>query len=101
MAEDSDSSSNESFDEILPDPTLLEDGRLDILSDGKLIKKIIKNGDDGSSPRKDSQVTVHYTGTLVDGTKFDSSYDRGEPFSFKLGIGHVIKGWDIAVRTMK
>ncbi len=55
----------------------------------------------GEEARAGKQVTVHYTGYLQDGTKFDSSVDRGEPFSFPLGAGRVIKGWDEGVAGMK
>lgn len=55
----------------------------------------------GPSPQSGQEVTVHYTGTLEDGTKFDSSFDHGQPFKFKIGVGGVIKGWDEGVMTMK
>jgi peptidylprolyl isomerase len=56
---------------------------------------------DGASPRQGQTVVVHYTGWLTDGTKFDSSVDRGKPFEFVLGAGQVIRGWDEGLASMK
>ena len=55
----------------------------------------------GAAPTAGKQVKVHYTGTLENGKKFDSSVDRKEPFSFTIGVGQVIPGWDQGVMTMK
>ena len=55
----------------------------------------------GPSPRPGQTAVVHYTGTLTGGTQFDSSRDKGQPYSFVLGTGTVIKGWDEGVATMK
>ncbi len=55
----------------------------------------------GETAQQGQTVTVHYTGWLKDGKKFDSSVDRGQPFKFKLGAGEVIRGWDQGVEGMK
>ena len=55
----------------------------------------------GATAQAGQTVTVHYTGWLENGKKFDSSIDRGQPFSFPLGAGRVIKGWDEGVQGMK
>ena len=55
----------------------------------------------GATPQRGQTVTVHYTGTLENGSKFDSSLDRGKPADFKIGVGSVIKGWDEGLMTMK
>ncbi|CAL9122294.1 unnamed protein product [Musa textilis] len=66
-----------------------------------LRKKLVKEGEGWDHPEAGDEVEVHYTGTLLDGSKFDSSRDRGTPFKFNLGQGQVIKGWDEGIKTMK
>jgi peptidylprolyl isomerase len=65
------------------------------------LKYIVVEEGNGATPQAGQTVTVHYTGTLEDGTKFDSSRDRNSPFSFKIGVGQVIQGWDEGVGDMK
>lgn len=55
----------------------------------------------GATPQKGQTVTVHYTGTLENGKKFDSSYDHGRPADFRIGVGAVIPGWDEGLMSMK
>lgn len=80
------------------EPTMSEQNAVTTPSGLKYVD--LKDGD-GATPQRGQTVTVHYTGTLEDGSKFDSSRDRGTPFSFKIGVGQVIKGWDEGVGTMK
>ena len=66
---------------------------------GELSIESIKDGT-GAEAVAGKTVSVHYVGTLTDGSKFDSSRDRGEPFNFRLGAGQVIRGWDEGLKDM-
>jgi FKBP-type peptidyl-prolyl cis-trans isomerase len=70
------------------------------MSEAELVIEDLRVGN-GAEATAGQTVSVHYTGTLTDGKKFDSSHDRGQPFKFKLGAGQVIKGWDQGVAGMK
>ncbi|NP_001133896.1 peptidyl-prolyl cis-trans isomerase FKBP4 [Salmo salar] len=69
--------------------------------DGGVLKLVKQEGTGTELPMTGDKVFVHYVGTLLDGTLFDSSRERGEKFSFELGKGQVIKAWDLGVATMK
>jgi len=80
--------------------TLLSEQAFAAHGNAKVEVKITKQGD-GATAVRHSKVKMHYTGWLLDGTKFDSSRDRGKPFEFTLGAGQVIPGWDMGIEGMK
>eukprot|EP00931_Biecheleriopsis_adriatica_P021918 TRINITY_DN14201_c0_g1_i1.p1 TRINITY_DN14201_c0_g1~~TRINITY_DN14201_c0_g1_i1.p1 ORF type:complete len:148 (+),score=24.46 TRINITY_DN14201_c0_g1_i1:39-446(+) len=68
---------------------------------GGIVVTTLEEGDGKIIPKPGDELAMHYKGTLVaDGSKFDSSYDRGRPFVFNIGLGQVIRGWDDAVLKM-
>jgi len=80
---------------------LIEEQWPDAITTPSGLKYVVVEEGSGGSPKKGAVVTVHYNGKLLDGKKFDSSYDRGQPIDFPVGKGQVIKGWDEALLTMK
>ncbi len=92
-----------------PDPTNQETSAMGISQESNLNTVTTDSGlkyvdlveGTGASPQNGQTLVVHYTGTLEDGTQFDSSRDRDRPFSFKLGAGQVIRGWDEGFATMR
>ena len=84
-----------------PTSNIMSDDDKKAVTTASGLKYVVINEGTGAAPKTGQTVVVHYTGTLEDGTKFDSSRDRGQPFSFKLGVGQVIKGWDEGLSTMK
>jgi FKBP-type peptidyl-prolyl cis-trans isomerase len=85
---------------LFPSILVLGPDEMQITRDAKVIKKVLREGEQGAErPVRGSKVSVHYEGFLEDGTKIDSSRDRGQPFTFTLGQG-VIVGWSVGVSSM-
>ncbi|GAX36973.1 FKBP-type peptidylprolyl isomerase [Nodularia sp. NIES-3585] len=88
---------------VTPNQTLIASNTMsdNVVTTPSGLKYIELEEGTGATPESGQTVVVHYTGTLENGTKFDSSRDRNSPFEFKIGIGQVIKGWDEGLSTMK
>lgn len=86
-------------DGVAPMEVETSDTPVDLCGDGSILKTVLKAGT-GETPTTGAKVKCHYTGTLLDGTQFDSSRDRGELFEFTIGQG-VITGWSEGVATMQ
>jgi peptidylprolyl isomerase len=82
-----------------PTASATPQGKVITMDNGLQIQDVVVGT--GAEAKAGKLVTVHYTGTFTDGTKFDSSVDRGQPFQFTLGAGEVIQGWDLGVAGMK
>jgi FKBP-type peptidyl-prolyl cis-trans isomerase len=82
-----------------PAPPALAAGEATTTASGLIVQELAVG--DGALAEAGRSVSVHYSGWLTDGTKFDSSLDRGQPFEFRLGAGQVIPGWDEGVAGMK
>lgn len=89
--------------EMETEPTTTDNSKKeeDITNDGGVIKKVIKEGEGWKTPSKGAEVKCHYVGTLLDGTQFDSSRERNQPFEFVLGQNQVIRAWEEGIKTMK
>jgi FKBP-type peptidyl-prolyl cis-trans isomerase len=90
--------SQESQTAIMAQGTAAEQAHSQIMQNLKIEDVVVGTG---AEAKNGDTVKVNYVGTLDDGTKFDSSYDRNQPFAFSLGAGQVIKGWDLGVLGMK
>lgn len=84
---------------LMPKPVVAEEEEVVTTDSGLQYVELVPGT--GATPSKGQTVTVHYTGTLTNGKVFDSSRDRGRPFSFRIGVGQVIKGWDEGVGSMQ
>lgn len=105
---DTDQPANKYMRQVMENPQLTEAdaavlreqfGTAQVLPSG--LRQLIRSPGEGPPPSLGAEVVVHYDGYLLDGRKFDSSRDRGEVFTFRVGTGAVIKGWDEAFRTMR